>query len=205
MMDEFKVGDRVESFRVVHVGETGTIESFTESGKPRVRYDRDGFLCCREIENLRPIKEKTVEYKLLKPVSIKAIEEAGPKNCAEFRRELHRAAFLSVKMAHELGCSGITPYTFEWDELDEVIKLASQRKGGIQFLIDHGFIEEVVERPDFAMDDTVLVRDSIEDRWKERCFAAWGMDKIVCWFHGKNSRSTNKTLAWKYWKLPEEK
>lgn len=81
-----------------------------------------------------------------------------------------------------------------------VLKLAKQCKGGIQFLIDEGFIEQVIERPDFKMDDPVMVRDYYNMGWERRNFCVWSKDKIHCWVKGKTSKTTNEIITWNYWK-----
>ena len=81
-------------------------------------------------------KEDTVEkqYESLKPISIKALEEAGA--C---ERELHRFAYLAGMKGFDYTA---TIY------IDDAVEIASKCKGGIQFLIDGGFIrEKVLENP----------------------------------------------------------
>ena len=74
-----------------------------------------------------------MKYKLLKPISIEALEQA--EACLS---ELHKFAFMASKDG--------------WNFLDHIplriaIGYASQCKGGIQFLIEKSFIAEKVENP----------------------------------------------------------
>ena len=83
-----------------------------------------------------PTKPKA--YTILKPVSIKSLENAGG-SCPEFKRGLADAAILHLR-GHSMGCS----YTSEI-YLEGVIAIAEQIPNAIKFLIDKGFIEEKVE------------------------------------------------------------
>lgn len=80
-------------------------------------------------------KETAMEYELLKPISIKALEEAGA--CES---ELHRFTFLATKEFSEFNFS-------EPIYLEAAIRLASQCTGGIKFLLDKGFIGEKEKNP----------------------------------------------------------
>lgn len=79
-----------------------------------------------------PYKEEKVEYELLKPISIKAMEEAGA--C---ERELHRFCFLLHKLYPEARHCYIDEFNVR-----AALKIASQCEGGIQWLLDKGFIRE---------------------------------------------------------------
>ena len=71
------------------------------------------------------------QYKLLKPVSVKILEEAGA--C---ERELHKFAFLAMKACYrykeKIGLLGP----------EYLIEIAQECEGGIEWLIEHGFIAE---------------------------------------------------------------
>ena len=76
-------------------------------------------------------KKEPPMWELIKPVSIRSLEDAGMPE-----RELHRFAFLSTKKY-----CGAYHYNYEFP-LDDVVDIASQCEGGIAFLIKHGFIRE---------------------------------------------------------------
>ena len=85
--------------------------------------------------------EKPTEYKRLRPISIKALKEAGG-NRGEFRKGIADAILIGAKLFGNImhdAQYGIGP----------VIKIASQIPGAIKFLLDHGFIKEVVPVPVF--------------------------------------------------------
>ena len=207
-MSEFKVGDRV------------TLNNGTDSkcGKPaRITGYSGGFY---EIvfddggdcdggwwaSSLKLIELK--QYTLLKPVSIKSLEEAGG-SCAEFRRGLADAVLITL---NDLGRNGMALLRTTNLSLHRVEKIASQIPKATQFLIDKGFIEEKVERPDLEVDDRVFVRNDGSKMWFRRHFKCWVDDSLSLpvsmktFQEGRTSWSDdgNEPL-WNHWKLPEEK
>ena len=123
-------------------------------------------------------------YTILKPISIKALEEAGA--C---ERELHRFVYLYAQFQNKCE-SGIF---FDREiNIECVIEFAKQCNGGIQFLLDNGFIEEKVVRPDLKVDDKVLVRNSDDMCWERRHFMKWDKGGLIrCFGDGKTSYTTN--------------
>jgi hypothetical protein len=106
-----------------------------------------------DIPYVYPPKEAPAmpEYEILKPVSIKALEESGA--C---ERELHRFAFLAIKGMR--GNRSKWEYTYEIPlTLDFAISIASQCEGGIDFLLKAVFIKEKVEP--LKVGDRVIVND----------------------------------------------
>lgn len=79
-------------------------------------------------------KESPMEYELLGPVSIKALEEAGA--C---ERELHRFAFFAINM-------GLPLHSTTNLDITEVVSIAKRCKNGIPWLIEKGFIREKEEQ-----------------------------------------------------------
>lgn len=73
---------------------------------------------------------KPVEYELLKPISIKLLEEAGFPE-----QELHRFTFLYLQ--HH---PNISKFFYAEILLGDLLVNAFQCEGGIQFLLDKGFI-----------------------------------------------------------------
>lgn len=81
-------------------------------------------------------KEDPMDYELVKPVSLKALEEAGA--C---ERELHRFAFLLLKNSLETSWGHTSWGYSDTIHIDYVLRIASQCQTGIQFLQEHGFIK----------------------------------------------------------------
>ena len=60
-------------------------------------------------------------------------------------------------------------------------------------------------RPDFAIDDPVMVRNNKEWKWERRHFAKWGVrGELLTWQHGATSFTSlhGFTAKWKYYRLP---
>ena len=206
-MMEFKVGERVKIIepRNTHYGEFGVIiHGRLSTTYPWMVQPDTGEEQQYGEEGLEHIKEAPVkEYTLLKPVSIEALEQAGA--C---ERELHRFAFLKAKYGKMRSNPG-TRGAFYSNKIvhEKVIEYAKQCNGGIEFLLEQGFIAEKVVRPDLAVDAPVLVR-VYAGEWLKRHFKKWDDDgNIVCFQDGDTSWSTATTCAspWGEWKLPEAK
>ena len=92
-------------------------------------YHSDGLRIHVAIVPYPPKEAVMPEYELLKPVSIKALEDSGA--C---ERELHRFAFEMVKRLFDGA--------YECDlTLTNTIRFASQCEGGIAFLKEKGFVK----------------------------------------------------------------
>ena len=100
----------------------------------RIELDNDHHFANEDC--LRLIKEDTMQYELKKGISIKALEEAGPKGCAEFQRGLDRFAFLTLDM-YPIGLCKTATIPFK-----DVLVFANQIPGAIPWLIKEGFIAE---------------------------------------------------------------
>jgi hypothetical protein len=208
-MAQFKIGDRVEALELYKPQCNGkwapvTVLEIDSSPSPYYVKFEDGRQAWRNTDRVRPIKEEPM-YEIIKPVSIKALEDAGA--C---ERELHRFAFLVLEHF-------ATPMYFSETihSVVVVIKLAKQCSGGIQFLLDKGFIAK--KRPDLAVDAPVLVDNLGGNCWKRRYFKEWGNNgDIICWYSGRTSWNANhnaiipgaeskSATTWGQWKLPEDK
>jgi len=62
-------------------------------------------------------------------------------------------------------------------------------------------------KPDYKLDDPILVKSYISEAWNTRHFKEWDGDRAVCWNDGRTSHTTNdyiSTITWTYHKpLPD--
>jgi hypothetical protein len=88
--------------------------------------------------------DKKTKYKVLKTISIKAIEESGPKDCESFMNGVYKFTYLIIKeFTYQESAWIISGFSHAGIySVDRIIKCASQVDGFIKFLLDKGFIAE---------------------------------------------------------------
>ena len=70
------------------------------------------------------------------------------------------------------------------------------------FQIVDGKIIKYIEKPDFQVDDLILVSVDNEN-WRLRYFAGWTKFGILAWNNGSTSITADEKTSWVYWKKYE--
>ena len=82
-----------------------------------------------------------MKYRILKDISLLTIAQAGPKNCDEFTGEYG----LLVCMLQKIDFAGMRYVKDDDINSTHLMRWLEEKPKRIQWLIDKGFIEEIVE------------------------------------------------------------